>query len=143
MAGEPLFGKQPIDQHLLDLRARRPLAGWIEPSLGPDGIEENLERPLEPAVTEIVEAGEFAGAAAERLFLQHGLVREAVLSRQAHRDVHRIDEAGTPRRTGCRFAQSVFPVGVDVPAAAFTLVGKIIREPQPGSRLDNPAGQRA
>ncbi len=34
MAREPLLGAQPVVQHLLELRARRPFAGGIEPRVG-------------------------------------------------------------------------------------------------------------
>src|SRR5690554_4181458 len=142
MAREPLLGEESVEEHFLDLRPGRPLSGRIETSFGVERVEQDVERPLEPAVAEIVEASELAGTPEQRLLLQHGSLGKAALACEPHRGVHSIDETRAPRRANCRSGQVVVPLAVEragrgLPLSLATLSAR--RNPVPACKACAPA----
>ena len=110
VGGEPLLRPQPVHQHLVELLQRRPFARRIEPRLIAHRIQQHVERPFEPRITEIVEPGASAGAFHQRGFFEDRRDREPAVAGDPHPGIHNVDKAGAPRRAGWVVSQSSSPL---------------------------------
>ena len=100
MTREPPLGQQPIAQDVVELLFRRQLARRIEPRFLRDRFEQDLQRPFEPRIAEILEAGRMAGVIEQRGFFEARLVQKAGSVPQLHCDIQPVDKARAARRRG-------------------------------------------
>ena len=94
---EPHLRPQPVAQDMMELLPRRPVARRVEPRFAVDRIEQRIERPLEPWIAKVVEAGVLDGARKHMILYEVRRRHEAQFATRAQRGVQRADKRRAAR----------------------------------------------